>query len=143
MQHDEDLLLHYGVLGMKWGVRKQRPSSGKSKGSSRLKKGADKVKSVLSKRKKKASAKNQNESVKKKKVSEMTDDELRKVISRLQLEKQYKDLTSNPQQTAAGKKLAAQIMSQASVNISNQLSNKIGQILAVELEKQWKKKSKL
>lgn len=64
-------LQHFGILGMKWGRRKSR--SGGSDTSSEDHKSAS--------------------SLKKKKLSEMSNEELKKLTARLQLEKQYKDLT--------------------------------------------------
>lgn len=61
-------LKHYGVLGMRWGRR----SGG----------------SITSSKTKKASKKN------KKKVSEMSDSELREKVNRIQMEQQYSKLTS-------------------------------------------------
>lgn len=61
-------LEHYGVKGMQWGVRKKRSRSAESKEVSALRK---------------------------KKAFELTDDELKKVNSRLNLEKQYKEVTSS------------------------------------------------
>lgn len=65
-------LYHYGVLGMKWGKRKARPVS-------------EDYKRAHSKTK----------------ISEMSDAELRSRNNRLQMEKQYKDLT---RKTNVGKK---------------------------------------
>ena len=61
----EDFIAHFGVRGMKWGIRKKSSSKGKStKGKS-------------------------------KKVSDMSDEELRKKVGRLSMEKQYKTLKKN------------------------------------------------
>lgn len=62
----ENELKHYGVLGMKWGVRKARPSSAD----------AQKV-----------------QTIRKKKVHEMSNQELREANNRLELENKYKNFT--------------------------------------------------
>lgn len=68
---------HYGVLGMKWGVRKDRGSS-----ASRRRRSGSKdyqtTKNLRSKRR-----------------SSLTNQELKKVNQRLQLERTYSDLTSS------------------------------------------------
>lgn len=61
-----DELYHYGVLGMKWGRRK---ASYVTRDSKRVK------------------------NIRKKHIDEMTNKELKEANNRLQLEKQYKDLT--------------------------------------------------
>lgn len=60
-------LYHYGVRGMKWGVRRQKRS--RSEDSQKVR------------------------TIRKKKVHEMTNQELKDANNRLQLERQYKDLT--------------------------------------------------
>lgn len=63
---EKNYLAHYGVPGMKWGVR--RKSRTPSADSARVK------------------------AIRKKKVYEMSNDEIRDANNRLQLERQYKDL---------------------------------------------------
>ena len=64
---ERNYLAHYGVLGMKWGVRRKSrtPSADSAKAKA----------------------------IRKKKVNEMSNQELRDLNNRLQLERQYKDLT--------------------------------------------------
>lgn len=89
-----DELAHYGVLGMKWGRRKAK-----------LSKVASKVTTVP-----------------KKKASEMTDDELKKEISRLELEKKYADLSKSDVKSTAskGKEFVNDILSASGKNIGTQ-----------------------
>ena len=82
-------LYHYGVLGMKWGVRKDRSS-----GSSR-KRG----KSSWSDDAREARA------IKKKKVKQMSNTELKKLNERTRLEQEYSRL--NPNVISKGWKLVA------------------------------------
>lgn len=97
MRNDE--LMHYGVLGMKWGVRKSRPSSGSGGRKS-------------SSSKKSKSSKSKTSSKKTKSIADMTDDELEAYVAqrerRLNLEKRYRDL--NPKQVSRGKAIAKRIM---------------------------------
>ena len=63
VQHD-DVLAHYGVRGMRWGIRKSRIKGAKKWSSS-----------------------------KKAKIDGMSDDQLRRINNRLRLEKEYRQLT--------------------------------------------------
>ena len=76
---ESNALMHYGVLGMKWGVRKDRRS-----GSSR-KRG----KSSWSDDAREARA------IKKKKVKQMSNAELKKLNERTRLEQEYSRLNPN------------------------------------------------
>ncbi len=85
----EDCLEHYGVKGMKWGVRKDRTS-----GSSSRRKRRNPIKE---RRQAKLNArsderKDLDKLRKTKKVYEMTDVELKRAIGRMRLETQYKKL---------------------------------------------------
>jgi len=97
-------LQHFGILGMHWGKRKSGgslTSSVKKKATSRVPSSDDHKKKML---------------LKSKKVHELSNDQLRELASRLQLEKQFKDLNPNHVQkglkivknvTAAGTTLAS------------------------------------
>ena len=77
----DDFLAHYGVKGMKWGVRKSRSSG--SAGS------ANKVAI------KKPTTTTSVPAVKPKPKPKLTDEELRRKIARLQMERQYAQLTNS------------------------------------------------
>ena len=68
----EDFLQHYGVLGMKWGHRKARSTSSYNK--------------------KPKSTKNTTTSKPKPTRRELSDEELRAIINRMRLEREYADL---------------------------------------------------
>lgn len=103
---DNNELMHYGVPGMKWGVRRTPAQLGRKKTSS--------SKSLFEKKKPKPKPKAKSESSKKetapkkKSVKEMSDEELNAAISRLQLEQRYKELS--PQKVSIGKKIAKTIL---------------------------------
>lgn len=94
-------LYHYGVLGMKWGVRRDRTK--------------------LLGRKKKGEGTDDSDS-QKQSISKMTDDELRSRISRLRMEKDYRELTVTKSQKRAekGKKFVEDVLTNSAKNIATQ-----------------------
>jgi hypothetical protein len=82
----DEFLSHHGIKGMKWGVRKEESSSGSA--------GA-RLRSLLPKKKPNPIDKQ---------IKSMSDDELRRRLNRLQMEKQFKTL-SGPD-SAKGRALA-------------------------------------
>ena len=104
---DNNELMHYGVPGMKWGVRRTPARLGRKKTSS--------SKSLFGKKKPKpkAKAKTKSESSKeetapKKSVKEMSDDELNAAIRRMQLEQTYASLS--PKKVSTGKAVTKRIL---------------------------------
>lgn len=92
-------LYHYGVLGMKWGVRRSRAELVRARGSTSSK-GSTSTKKVAAKK----TSTPKGTSIPRKSVSEMSDEELSKRIRRLQMEDQYRKLS--PEKISAGKKFA-------------------------------------
>ena len=75
-------LYHYGILGMKWGVRRKRNKSS-----------------------------NVEVVTKKKSISELSDAELRQIINRHQMEKQYAQITAK--EKSAGAKFVSDVLTNA------------------------------
>lgn len=70
----ENVLAHFGIKGMKWGVRKKRPLSAEAKAKQAVK-----------------------DKVKKDKVGSITNAKLQEAIRRMQLEQDFKRLSVNEQ----------------------------------------------
>lgn len=121
MSDFEDFLAHYGVKGQKWGVR--RASRGTSSGSSIVKPHADAL-----------MAKEAKTKVKKGSVDALSNTELQSLVSRMNLEKQYKTLAPPSSKQRAGKFLAETLANvgkqQASKAVNDQVSKRIAKIIA-------------
>ena len=108
MQNNNELQ-HTGVLGMRWGHRKtMSKSSDTKKTEGPVKKKAD--------------------------VKSMSDDELKKIVNRMQLEKQYSTLA--PKRMSAGKQFAQNMLKAGKTlaDVSNTgltLYNNAGKIKAI------------
>lgn len=79
-------LEHHGILGMKWGVRRTPAQLSRARGSS----------------------KKQSDSSNKKTAKNMSDDELRRVVNRLQMERQYSQLSQS--NVSKGKEYAQKVI---------------------------------
>ena len=109
-------LLHYGILGMKWGVRRTPEQLRRARGE---------LKSESDGGSKKTTSSKSSSSSGKKRTSEMTEDELRSKIQRLELEKRYKDLmkaTAPPPKSTKGRDFVQRVLEKSGENIMTQLT---------------------
>ena len=118
----EDVLAHFGVKGMKWGVRKKRDSIGG--GDSGPHKSTDAVQVGASKAK-----------VKKGGTDALSTRELQDLVTRMNLERQFSSLAP-PNKTTAAKKFVADMLLQ----IGKEQAKRVASDLIVkELNKALKK----
>ena len=114
---NQDELYHYGVKGMKWGVRRTPAQLG-HKVKSATKKIKAKAEAVSANRKAKKAAKASKTVMSKpKSIKDMSDDELRSLQNRLQLEKNVLETQARisqltPKQVSKGKQLVESIANQ-------------------------------
>lgn len=101
---DNNELYHYGVLGMKWGVRRTASQLGNQ---IKARKAAKKRNDNLAKARKKQAERRDLMKKGKLKPKDMTPAELQKEIQRLQLEKQYMDLKRDTSTQNKGKTFAS------------------------------------
>ena len=109
MKADNNYLEHHGIKGMKWGVRRTKAQLGYKIGFRKKKKKSVESKDDSSpKQSKKAVSKKTASKKKSKSVKDMSDEELRAKINRLEMEKRYMDLS--PKDISKGKKFTSRVM---------------------------------
>lgn len=125
----ENHLEQHGVKGMKWGVRKRR-------GSTPSNPSQPKAKSAPAKQ---APTKVPNSFKNKPQNRRMSDAELRNRLNRLQMEKQYKELTASPK----GKSFVKEVLQDTGKQVARQALQTAGKVaLQMALEAAAGKSSK-
>ena len=123
--NENNTLRHYGVLGMKWGVRKDRlkASMGRAKEQKERKKAREEREKLREESRKERQAQKRTESEKKhvsKNRGTLTDDEIRAKINRLRLEKELRELTEA--EVSPGKKFAKEVLRESGKQALTQVS---------------------
>ena len=112
---DNNELMHHGILGMKWGVRRYQNKDGSLTPAGKRRVQTGEIGKT-------ADTNVSSTSSHKRSVKEMSDSELRDKISRLELEKRYRDLSKSSEQakTSKGRAFVMSVLEQSGKNIATQ-----------------------
>lgn len=124
----ESTLQHYGVPGMRWGVRRYQTKSGSLTAAGKKRYGMFGKKTT-----KKLTASKASSLKKKRLISEMSDDELKDKVKRLELEKRYRDL--NPKKVSLGKRFMSSVGDGAMEGVKNATAQAVKNMITSLLEK--------
>lgn len=122
-----DELCHYGIRGMRWGIRRYQNPDGSLTTAGRNRYSTGKHHSIFTRKKttSKVKTKPAEEKPKQKSVSEMSDVELNAFLNRKRLEQQYYQLIATPQKKSAvtkGKELVGKALENAAQDTLTQIA---------------------
>lgn len=135
-------LKHWGIKGMKWGVRRYQNKDGSltPAGKKRYSDGSTSSSST-------SKSSQTSQQPKKKTVSEMSDQELRDAVNRLRLEQDYAKL--NPEKVSRGKKFVDNLLDETLSGVTRGAGSasaiavtSLGKIIGEQLEKAAREKMK-
>ena len=142
----ESVLEHYGIKGMKWGIRRKRGANGRVGGgksntssSAKKKSGEKGAKSVLGRKK---------VNTKKVKAKDLSDEDLKAAVNRMQMEKQYNTLVAERATSSQtrGQRFTKAVV-KAGVDIGSSQAKRaanayVGHVIDTELKKKGVKTKK-
>lgn len=114
---DNKILIHAGIKGMRWGVRRYQNADGSltDAGRKRYNKKAQSEDHIRAK------------ALKKKKLSQLSNEELRELNTRMQLETQYKDLKKKD--ISAGKKFVRDVAYESAKKTASKYASRGAEVL--------------
>ena len=118
--NDQNVLVHHGVKGQKWGVRRTPEQLGHA--PSKKRKFSIKIRSKNDGKKQSESRSKDSEPTKKKTVKDMSDDEIRQIINRIELERKYSQLTAK--QKSKGRKVVESILAESAKKTATKYTSK-------------------
>lgn len=105
---DNNELRHYGILGMKWGVRRSQAQLARIGKKAKKQDWSEDAKTAAE--------------IRTKKVKQMSNAELKKLNERTRLEKEYKNL--NKKDKAAGQKFVSDVLKESSKDLAKDYTKK-------------------
>ncbi len=131
---NERELVHYGIMGMKWGVRRYQNADGTLTGAGKVR---DRMVRKRNLKKAEKILKGSKKTVQRR-LSQITDEELQKAVNRLQLERTYKNLTTPPDKHKKAKEIATKWLETAGTKVIESAATNLGKKIFSETDSKRK-----
>lgn len=131
---NERELVHYGVKGMKWGILRYQNSDGTLTAAGRMR---DRMNRKRNRKRAEKVLKGSTKTVKRR-LSQISDEELKKAVSRLQLERDYKTLTKPPDKHKRAKEIATKWLETAGTKVLESAATNLGKKIFSETDSKRK-----
>lgn len=123
-------LVHYGIKGMKWGVLRYQNADGTLTAAGRVR---DRMNRKRNRKRAEKVLKGSPKTVKRR-LSQITDEELQKAVNRLQLERTYKTLTKPPDKHKKAKEIATKWLETAGTKVIESAATNLGKKIFAETD---------
>ena len=131
---NERELIHYGVRGMKWGILRYQNSDGTLTAAGRIR---DRMNRKRNLKRAEKVLKGSPKTVKRR-LSQISDEELQKAVNRLQLESKYKTLTKPPDKHKRAKEIATKWLEAAGTKALESAATNLGKRIFSEADSKRK-----